>query len=505
MTKKTSFIILNLVLILIWGAAAKAHFEDVSEFKAEYAYKLLNVSEPSWLPDSPFYFIKNWGRRIRVFFAFSDSGKAEIELEQADAKLAEIAKLAIEKPDKKKALERALKNYLYSHQRLEILLSSLKENDKNIDSILEKLAEKTFDHESLFMVLKDKIGDEGSQKMKEGVAKTVKSALGSNKEKTREKFEKRIKKYADDDFEDLEIIDELEIANKDLAKDLSEIKYGMRESLIRTQNKTSEAMINAKNNVAEIAKKIAGTPESEIKNSAVTAMREATKKISEAEAALNDGKYGRAYGLANAAEKLTINEMKNLGILTGNDKEDKDAKDTEADENGKRSDIKEFEWREKLDEAWSKIISAEKKIAQYSPSAKVKTAAEKLILDAKKHWGFTSDSFKKDDYDGVKLHLGHVEGFLADFDKLGLSRTGDVKKTCIVTGCSSQVCSDKEVITTCEWKAGYACFRNAKCEVQPNGECGWTKTAEYEACLNQMITAGKQSATTSPPDQFYGF
>ena len=29
----------------------------------------LEVSEPTLLPDSPFYFLKNWGREIRVFFS----------------------------------------------------------------------------------------------------------------------------------------------------------------------------------------------------------------------------------------------------------------------------------------------------------------------------------------------------------------------------------------------------------------------------------------------------
>ena len=54
---------------------------------------------------------------------------------------------------------------------------------------------------------------------------------------------------------------------------------------------------------------------------------------------------------------------------------------------------------------------------------------------------------------------------------------------CRVTGCSSQVCADEDVVTTCEYRAEYSCYANARCERQANGECGWTETAELKSCL----------------------
>jgi hypothetical protein len=56
---------------------------------------------------------------------------------------------------------------------------------------------------------------------------------------------------------------------------------------------------------------------------------------------------------------------------------------------------------------------------------------------------------------------------------------------CIKTGCSGQVCSDEEVMTTCEFRAEYECYRTAKCERQATGQCGWTPTTELQACLGQ--------------------
>ena len=61
----------------------------------------------------------------------------------------------------------------------------------------------------------------------------------------------------------------------------------------------------------------------------------------------------------------------------------------------------------------------------------------------------------------------------------------EAMKPCIKTGCSSQVCSDKNVITTCEWRPEYACYQKAVCERQRNGNCGFTPSAELTACLSR--------------------
>lgn len=56
-------------------------------------------------------------------------------------------------------------------------------------------------------------------------------------------------------------------------------------------------------------------------------------------------------------------------------------------------------------------------------------------------------------------------------------------KTCVVSGCSGQICAAQEMMSTCEWKPEYACYAKATCAVQANGACGWTMTAALSACL----------------------
>jgi len=55
--------------------------------------------------------------------------------------------------------------------------------------------------------------------------------------------------------------------------------------------------------------------------------------------------------------------------------------------------------------------------------------------------------------------------------------------SCIISGCSAEVCSDQDVVTPCIWHDAYVCFRDAMCERQSDGACGWTQTSELEACL----------------------
>ena len=50
----------------------------------------LGVKEPTLLPDSPFYFLKNWGRGIRSFFTIGKVKKAELESRYANERLIEI-------------------------------------------------------------------------------------------------------------------------------------------------------------------------------------------------------------------------------------------------------------------------------------------------------------------------------------------------------------------------------------------------------------------------------
>lgn len=62
---------------------------------------------------------------------------------------------------------------------------------------------------------------------------------------------------------------------------------------------------------------------------------------------------------------------------------------------------------------------------------------------------------------------------------------GQTASGCVTSGCSGTVCAEpgNEVVTTCEFKPEYACYRDAACERQGDGHCGWTQTPALTACL----------------------
>lgn len=59
---------------------------------------------------------------------------------------------------------------------------------------------------------------------------------------------------------------------------------------------------------------------------------------------------------------------------------------------------------------------------------------------------------------------------------------------CQIAGCSGQLCvgkDEKNIVTTCIYSEKFACYKNARCEKQADGKCGWTQTDELKKCLQK--------------------
>lgn len=67
----------------------------------------------------------------------------------------------------------------------------------------------------------------------------------------------------------------------------------------------------------------------------------------------------------------------------------------------------------------------------------------------------------------------------------GSATTPPAGGECVKGGCSGTLCTEpgNDMMTTCEYKAEYACYQTAKCERQADSKCGWTQSAELTACL----------------------
>jgi eight-cysteine-cluster-containing protein len=55
--------------------------------------------------------------------------------------------------------------------------------------------------------------------------------------------------------------------------------------------------------------------------------------------------------------------------------------------------------------------------------------------------------------------------------------------SCIIGGCSGELCADQPLASVCLWREVYVCYKTALCGRQPDGTCGWNPTPELTACI----------------------
>ncbi len=84
---------------------------------------------------------------------------------------------------------------------------------------------------------------------------------------------------------------------------------------------------------------------------------------------------------------------------------------------------------------------------------------------------------------GVKVFVEDI-----DANKPVNQNKNTASPECKIVGCSGQLCvgmDSPDIITTCEYRPEYACYKTARCEKQTTGLCGWTQTQELEKCINK--------------------
>lgn len=55
--------------------------------------------------------------------------------------------------------------------------------------------------------------------------------------------------------------------------------------------------------------------------------------------------------------------------------------------------------------------------------------------------------------------------------------------SCVIGGCSDELCADQPQISPCIWYDDFVCYRTATCGRQSDGTCGWISTPELTSCL----------------------
>lgn len=127
----------------------------------------LEVSDPTLLPDSSFYFLKNWQRGVQSFFTFNGAKKAELKLRFANEKLLEVEKL-VEKSSDEFIVEEAIANYEEELEETEVLAQTLEDGtDANTDKFLDKFADFQIKRQKLIDKLVKKLPEQAQEQVAE--------------------------------------------------------------------------------------------------------------------------------------------------------------------------------------------------------------------------------------------------------------------------------------------------------------------------------------------------
>ncbi len=230
------FLVAALLSVLFFTSFTSAHEDEAPHEEPNGAasttilengvtFEDLGVLRTGLLPTNPFYFVKEWGRAIQLFFTPDPVRRAGLELRIVNEKAAELKKIAENDPKNEEALGRAVNNYNKNIDRLRARLESLKEtsSNPNIDELLERLTDRTVKHQQLFEELK-----ETHQSLQDELGQTqdkIDETLSRLPEKldSPDKFEERLEKI-------LEGKKELELKNPEVRSRLLKIREKIKET-----------------------------------------------------------------------------------------------------------------------------------------------------------------------------------------------------------------------------------------------------------------------------------
>lgn len=155
-----------------------------------------DLPEPGLLPDSPFYFLKNWTEGIGTFLTFGEIAKTERFIKLSEKRLAE-ANALIEK-GKPEIAERAIGRY---QEHLNLALTKAEEaktKGLDTDEVLVKVAEATLKHQAVLADVYEKVPEQAKSAIERamqvgmrGYEEALKAVSGQKREEVMEQVEQK--------------------------------------------------------------------------------------------------------------------------------------------------------------------------------------------------------------------------------------------------------------------------------------------------------------------------
>ena len=197
----------------------------------------LEVSNPNLLPDNPFYFLKEWTRKIRSALTFNETKKTDLENTFANEKLLELRKMAKNGMASDK-IQKATENYQKAIEKVKNAADKIKdkaENNSEVNKFLEKFTNQQILHEKILEKLETQVPEQALEKIKEAREqhlekfKDVMTKLENNKDKIAERIKNALQNGDEGNSEILDRINE-KMPN-DIKQKIENIKESVREKV----------------------------------------------------------------------------------------------------------------------------------------------------------------------------------------------------------------------------------------------------------------------------------
>ncbi|MDO8470843.1 MAG: DUF5667 domain-containing protein [bacterium] len=469
----TSIVSLSLLAFMIGGQAtaqdvsSDAGTEPVVSEEDTVSLEDLDAGDPRILPTSPFYFFKELVRGAQRVLTFDSIDKAELELKITNEKAAEVKKVQDTEGQNAGAVQKAVENYQKAQEALRSRLEKLQETSENpkIDTLLDRLTERTLKHQKLLDDIAAKADTEEVKTIirntKEKIEETTGTAIGKDDvAKFVSRLEKALVEGKGGDLKNLRSLEAIErIADKapEAAKaSLERLREDFSErakaSIEEVSKRSPEALKKALEKLpgddvhrSIILEQIQGT----LGDRAKEALRENSLrlqgKVMDDEKGLMERAAEQIKRVTEIVQKLEGKIAERTSAATSTDSLAEQARAHLAKANeafaaqqygeafgqGRSAEVIARNALQKLEESRTPsgedvkghIEELAAKISRYegvvtSLREEFQEKGQSLLALAKEHLGYARDAFSKNDLVTAKTHIEHVKGYLADLARL---------------------------------------------------------------------------------------
>jgi len=206
----------------------------------------LGLSEPTLLPDSPLYFLKNFYRRISDIITIDKTKKMENRLKWANERLSEVKKLSEIKKDPE-LLEGALDAYQGEVDKVKEISDRINREElnelqgKRLDSFLDKFTHQQVLHQRILEKLEQQVPEQVFQKIQQTRERhlekfgEVMGKLEKDPEKLMNRVERALEDVKGSQFKDIKSLDILkkieEVIPQNQRRPLEQLRSNIQERL----------------------------------------------------------------------------------------------------------------------------------------------------------------------------------------------------------------------------------------------------------------------------------